>query len=267
MTTARFAPPLKAPQITRTLVMALGLFGALVPLASAQQGKSSTEAMLTLPDSPGAVTYSSSTPNAEAPFESSANTPLPMALPSVKFISAGQAAPPQTAGDKVVMGLRESVTPFSATGWLMSASYAHVTDTSPNFGTNKEAFAQRLGGAAALGVSKEIFSDSIMAPVFHQDPRYYQLGRRQPVIKRGLYAATRCVIGRTDGGRTIPNFAFIAGTAGAAVLTKTYYPHSNQSATEVAETFGTSLGGTALGYLISEFGGDITRILHLTKHE
>jgi hypothetical protein len=159
------------------------------------------------------------------------------------------------------------VTPFSMIGWVASAGYSHLIDGIPNYGTNSQAFAQRLGAAAALSASREIFSDSIMAPVFHQDPRYYQLGRGKSIVKRGLYAATRPIIGRTDSGRTIPNFAFISGTAGAAVLTKAYYPPRNQSAGQVFQTFGTSLGSSALGYVLSEFGGDVARILHVTKFE
>ncbi len=259
--------------MTRALAVTLALFGAIVPLTAAQEAADRTEAMLTLPDSPGVVMASSSStassysPSAEASFDPQSKAPLPMAQPWVKFISAGQSAPPQKASDKVVMGLRESVTPFSMLGWLGSAAYAHVTDSSPNYGTNKEAFAQRFGAAAALGVSKEIFSDSVMAPILHQDPRYYQLGHGQPLLKRALYAATRPVIGRTDSGHTIPNLAYLSGTAGAAVLTKAYYPPRNQSASQVFQTFGTTLGGTAIGYLVSEFGGDVARILHISKSE
>ena len=243
---------------------------------SAKPAAITEEAMLSLPDSPGAVIASSSNhvPDSVATdtytdtyFDPPPKTTLPMALPRMKFISAGQPAPPQTARDKVLLGLRESVTPFSMIGWVTSAGYSHLTDGRPNYGTNSQAFAQRLGAAAALGTSKEIFSDSIMAPVFHQDPRYYQIGHSRGIVKRGLYAATRSIIGRTDSGRTIPNFALFAGTAGAVVLTKAYYPPRNQSAGEVFQAFGSSLGGSALGYLVSEFGGEIASILHISKHE
>jgi hypothetical protein len=274
----RFVLHRQISQVMRNISMPVSLFLAMAPLALAQNATVTAaglplraEAMLTLPESPGSMVSSSSrAPSDEADassYDPTAKTPLPMALPRVKFISAGQAAPPQQARDKVILGLRESITPFSALGWLASAGYSHVTDSSPNFGTNSEAFGKRFGAAVALGVSKEIFSDSIMAPVFHQDPRYYQLGRTRPILKRAIYAATRPVIGRTDGGRTIPNFAFLAGTGGAAALTQTYYPTRNQSASEIFQTFGTSLGGSAIGGLFNEFGGDVARILHLSKHE
>jgi hypothetical protein len=163
------------------------------------------------------------------------------------------------------MGLRETVTPYSVLGWFFSAGWAHLIDGSPNYGTNSQAFAQRLGASAALASSRGIFSDSILGPIFHQDTRYYQLGKGHKFINRVIYAGTRPVIGKTDSGRTIPNYAFILATAGSSGLTVTYYPDQNTSGGQVAQTFGTSLGGAAIGALINEFGGDIIQSLHLSR--
>ena len=226
-----------------------------------------------LPDSPGAslepaAGFSSSNADATAwAWQTNSAGTKPMALPRVKFIAAGQAAPKQKAGDKILLGMRESITPFTMIGWVTSAGWSQLIDSSPNYGTNGKAFAQRLGAAAALNVSKEIFSDSVLATAFHQDPRYYQLGPSHKFINRAIYAGTRPIVGRTDGGRTIPNYAFILGTGGAAALTHTYYPERNVTPGQVMQTWATSLGGSAVGYLLSEFGGDVIGWLHVRKHE
>jgi len=190
-----------------------------------------------------------------------------MALGRIKFIEAGQPAPKQKATDKILLGMRESVTPFAMAGWAISAGWSQLIDSSPNYGTNGKAFTQRLGAAAALNSSKIIFSDSVLATAFHQDPRYYQLGSEHRFMTRAIYAATRPIVGRTDGGRTIPNYAFILGTGGAASLTHTYYPERNVTPRQVMQTWATSLGGSAAGYLISEFGGDIIGWLRINKHQ
>ncbi len=245
----------------------------MAPFIAAQKAVVDGETTLSLPDSPGAMMASSSSgasdgsTSAEASFDQATKAPQPMALPRIKFINAGQPAPPQRVRDKIEMGLRESITPFSMLGWVTSAGYGHLTDGRPNYGTNSKAFAQRLGAAAAGGASKEIFSDSVMAPIFHQDARYYQLGKSHGYFKRAIYAATRPLIGRTDNGRAIPNYASLLGTAGAAALTQTYYPPLNQGASQVFQAFGTSLGGSAVGYLFSEFGGEIIQASHIRKHE
>jgi hypothetical protein len=238
--------------------------------AETPESAATGSAATTLPDSPGALLYLppvSSSSRSDTAFDGQATgaSGKPMALPRIKFVMAGQPAPRQEARDKVLLGLRESVTPFSMLGWVFSAGWAHLIDGSPNYGTNGKAFSQRLGASAALGVSKEIFSDSVLAPVFHQDPRYYQLGKSHKFINRAVYAGTRPVIGRTDSGKTIPNFAFILGTGGAAALTKTYYPERNQTTSQVFQTWATSLGGSSIGYLVSEFGGEVIGWLHVTK--
>jgi len=83
-----------------------------------------------------------------------------------------------------------------------------------------------------------VFSNSLFAPLFHEDPRYYVMGTGHPFFKRLVYAGTRAIITRTDSGRTTPNFSLLAGNAAGSALTIPYYPAQNTSFKEVAETFG-----------------------------
>lgn len=235
-----------------------------------------------LPDSPGAFVAASgiSSSNEDAgtytPRLSGASAfgqqsttagDQPALLSRVKFIPAGHRAPQQHVRDKVALGLRESVTPFSMFAWSASAGWSHLIDSAPNYGVNSEAFAQRLGAAAATGTAKEIFSDAVFASLFHQDPRYYQLGRSHRFFNRAVYAGTRPVIGRTDSGRSIFNYAGVLGTGASAALAQTYYPDENVHPSQVMQSWGSGIAGSALGYLISEFGGDVIQALHIQKHE
>ncbi len=275
-----------ASQVQRSVILTFALFGVMVPFTVAQEATetpTSTEAKLmlpdspaltdlALPDSPGAVFFSSSSSTTDDPADFDDQKPKavdtrPVLQPRVKLVPANRIAPPQTASDKIQMGLREAVTPYSILGWFVSAGWSHLIDSSPNYGTNSEAFAQRLGASAAIASSRNIFSDSILGPIFHQDTRYYQLGPGHNFIHRAIYAGTRPIIGRTDAGRTIPNYAYLLATGGSSGLTVTYYPEQNTTASEVGWTFATSLGGAALGNLISEFGGDIIQKLHLTRNQ
>ena len=276
-----------ASPMRRSAALTIVMLGAMVPFAAAQQtteAPASAEAILifpeppalpVLPDSPGAVLtgFSSSTTDdsiADDPAGSDdpkAVDTRPVLRPRVKLVPANRIAPPQTVSDKIQMGLREAVTPYSILGWFVSAGWAQLIDGSPNYGSNSKAFAQRLGASAALASSRNIFSDSLLGPIFHQDTRYYQLGPGHSFIHRAIYAGTRPIIGKTDGGRNIPNYAFLVATAGSSGLTVTYYPDENTTGGQVAETFATSLGGAALSNLISEFGGDIIQKLHLTRSQ
>lgn len=283
MTKVRSVISSHASQVRFCAILTIALLGARAPFAVAQQiAEAPARATLApldlpvladstaLPDSPGAIlaSSSSSAPDDSADSDDKNTTPArPTVLPRVKLVPADRTAPPQTSTDKIVMGLREAVTPYSVIGWFFSAGWSHLIDSAPNYGSNSEAFAKRLGASAAFSSSRNIFSDSVLGPIFHQDTRYYQLGKGHNIIHRALYAGTRPIIGKTDGGRTIPNFALMAGTVGASGLAETYYPEKNQGAGQVAMNFGSSMGGSAVGALINEFGGDIIQSLHLTRNK
>ena len=233
-----------------------------------------------LPDSPSFVT-SSLTSSSISATDTPEDPDGPQTTPGVSSpnartkhsphlqmtISPNEIAEPMSVHDKVVGGLKDSVSLFSASGWFVSAGWEQLTNGSPNFGTDKGAFGQRLGASVIRNVSEGIFSDCFFAPVFHEDPRYYIMGRGNNFFKRAFYAATRTIITRTDSGRTTPNFSLLAGNAAGAALTVTYYPSKNTTFSEVAQTFGGSVGGSAIGFVVTEFVADALEYVHLKKRD
>ncbi|MDQ2833918.1 MAG: hypothetical protein M3Y50_09270, partial [Acidobacteriota bacterium] len=141
--------------------------------------------------------------------------------------------------------------------------YTHLTNGSPNYGTDSGAFGERLGTTALTNTSEDILSNAVFAPLLHEDPRYYKLGRQHRFGKRLGYAVTRILISKTDSGRTTPNFSLLAGNLAGAALTNTYYPQINHGAAATANTFGTSLGGSAIGFTLTEFLADVLDSAHL----
>jgi hypothetical protein len=194
-----------------------------------------------------------------------ARTRALVAGPHTKFIQPGEMAPPLTVGDKIILGLRSSVSPSTALGWVVAAGYEQVANKSPNYGQTGTGFAQRLGAAAARNASEDIFADAVLAPVLHEDPRYYKMGDAHNVFARVTYAVTRVVITRTDSGGSTLNIAVLGGNLAGSALTQAYYPPPNRGFKEVAETFGGSLGGSALHFAVGEFIGDLAEAVHL-KH-
>ena len=211
-----------------------------------------------LPDAPG-MSSSSVTPDSQstASYTTGRTHALSneMASTTDKYIEPGESAPRLTVGNKVALGLKDSVSPMAVVGWAITAGYEQAMNGSPNYGTNASAYAQRFGASAARASSEGIFSDSIMASVLHEDPRYYRMGPGNNFFKRVGYAVSRTMITKTDSGRTTPNLALLSGNLGGAYLTKAYYPALNTSNTEVLKTYGGSIGGSALGFVVSEFFG------------
>ena len=273
-------PSVPARTLSRILTASLALLIAMAPFATAQTpvitrpiADPSGEHAPELPDSPDALVSSSSsstnvTGSVADPDSASvapANSTSPHWAHREIIVQPGDIANPMTVPNKIVVGLRSSVTLFSATGWLSAAGWGQLTNGSPNYGTNAGAFGQRLGAATVHGISNSVFSKSLFAPLFQEDPRYYVMGPGHPFFKRLGYAATRSIITRTDGGRRTPNFSLLAGNAAGSALTITYYPSQNTSFKEVAETFGGSIGGSAIGFVVDEFIIDAMVDLHIKK--
>jgi hypothetical protein len=247
----------------------------LTPQSGIIELPSSSEQASLLPDAPSALMVRASSSldsNAAADPADKAGPAATNGLGSTtaeashtqKYLEPGQVAPTLSANDKVLLGLRDAFSLFSATGWFASAGYEQLVNGSPNYGTDRGAFGQRLGAAAVRDVTEGVFCDSVMSPILREDPRYYRLGPTHNFFVRAIYAATRPIITRTDGGHISPNLALIAGNAGGSALTNAYYPQLNRGFTQTAETFGGSMGGSALGDLVSEFYDDV---FHPHRHQ
>jgi hypothetical protein len=268
------ATPFCVAQTPLTFAPARGTSGAV------------TTAALSLPDSPGFVARtesSSSNAGMSDPDlsdagvagmdddDSSSKNPIRMLHKTLSHhnitIEPGQTVPVLTAHQKRILGLEQSFTVFSAVGWVASAGYGHLFNGSPNYGTDSGAFGMRLGATAVRATSQNIFSNAVFAPLFHEDPRYYKLGNGHNPIKRVAYAATRAMVTRRDDGTSSVNYSLLAGNLAGAVLTNAYYPQLNQGFGQTAKTFGTSVGGSAVGFVVSEFLYDALYYSHLRALE
>jgi hypothetical protein len=217
-------------------------------------------------DAPANFSTSAEPSFAAAPGQrTTAQSSMASRLDSV--VLATEQAPALTARDKFLMGARGTITPFAVAGWFSASGYSHLTNGPPNYGTDKGAFGQRLGAAAILDSSEDFLSTSVMANVFHEDPRYYQMGRGHSIGKRVVYAATRVLITKTDDGKTTPNLSLIMGNLAGAALSNAYYPPLNHGVGQTMMIFGGSLGGSAVGFGVSEFLDDALRLAHLKKSE
>lgn len=204
-----------------------------------------------LPDAPGL-------PSPPQPLDNAAEDPPPANTPKLaphfaKYIEPGETAVKLTGFDKVLLGVRHATSLYAAATWFLSAGYEQLLDSRPNYGQTFKGYTQRLGAASARNVSEGVFSDSVLAPLLHEDTRYYKLGPGHPFSQRLVHALVQPIVTRSDSGARTINFADIGGNLGGAVLTDAYYPPINRTAGATLVTFGTSMGGGAIGYLFNEF--------------
>lgn len=189
----------------------------------------------------------------------------PEASRTQMFIEAGQTAPQLTARETAVLGVKDSFSLVTIAGWFTSAGYDQLLNSSPNYGTDRGAFGERLGAAAICNSSEDLLSYSVMAPLLHEDPRYYRMGSGHNFFERLVYAGTRPIITRTNSGHSTPNLALILGNAEGSALTNAYYPQVNRGMEQTMETLGLSIGGSAIGDVLGEFYGDVVKAFHHGK--
>jgi hypothetical protein len=168
-------------------------------------------------------------------------------------IEPGYQARPLGAGAKIVYSAHEIVSAYYLVGVLVSGGFSQLNKDDPEYGSDRQAFAQRIGAAGAQHASEIVFSSAIVAPIFREDPRYHVMGPGHSLFRRFAYAATRPLVTRTDEGSHTVNFAVLAGYGGSAALTQLYYPARSRNTDTILSEYGLSLSGRAIQCEIAEF--------------
>ena len=236
-----------------------------------QVASAETSPALTLrEDLPDAPNVSSSLPEPgtddQAGIAASAGKPnTPVAPKYAGIILPGQRAIPLTAVDKFAYSFRDAFNFYQLLGVTLSATYSQVVDSQPHYGQDITSFGKREGAAALRNTVQTLTTDAIFSPIFHDDPRYYALGYGHCFFCRAAYAATRVVVARADNGRARLNAPLLLGYGVAAGVNNAYYPDQDTGAKASFESWGTSLGGAAIGFEANEFLDDALRIIHVRK--
>ncbi len=205
---------------------------------------------------------------AAAPMSVSNTTNLPMAPMYSRVIPAGMATPQIHKWDKIILASRNLYSATSFASIIFSAGWSHVMNGQPNYGTDSGAFGERLGAAAIRDSTQAFLSNGPFAVWFHQDPRYFALGRRHSLGKRAWYAITRPLITRdSSDGHAEFNTSLVLGQAAGTALNNLYYPQSNRNFHDNIASFGGSMGGSALSFALDEFTSDLLRIIRLRQLE
>jgi len=251
--------------ILTAALMCMAVANAQITLAaspeetSAQADSNSNSA---LPDDPGSLVPGDASDGVKAITRQQVRAER-MASLHMKYIPPGWRVRELPPHDKVLLGLRDLYNPYAVGSIVVAASYSHLTNGQPNYGTNSGAYGERVGAAFLRDSTQGIFTDAVFAPLMHEDPRYYVEGPDYSIEHRAVYALTRPFLTRTDSGRATMNGALLLGYAGSTALSYSYYPQVDRNFHDTAATFGGSIGGAALGLIITEFGSPLLEKMHL----
>jgi hypothetical protein len=132
--------------------------------------------------------------------------------------------------------------------------YEHSVGVGPFYGPGGQGRAQLYGYNAASLASTFLFTDAVVPALFHQDPRYFRKGTGS-ARSRIWWALRSELVGFSDRGPQMPNYAALLGFAMSTALSNAYLPARNISAGKSLEGYGIKFGTTYGFNLIHEYRG------------
>jgi hypothetical protein len=189
---------------------------------------------------------------AEAEVKAEEHQRLLGAIPNFYVTYDWQAAPLSTA-QKYELGWRTIIDPVTLGLTAVQAGVQQATNEFPGYGSGPASYFKRFGAGTADTVVGTLLGGSILPALFHQDPRYFYLGRGT-IIHRTLYALSTSVVARGDNGKWQPAYASILGDLGAGAISNLYYPASDRHGASLTFENGLlSIAFDGVGNVIQEF--------------
>lgn len=170
-------------------------------------------------------------------------------------VDPGEKVPPLYPRDKMAFWLHEDISPAGWVPAIIATGWSQMLVGDPNYGSDSEAFGDRIGAAVLRDTSMRFFSDSLIPVLTHEDPRYFRMAYGG-YKARGVYAAERVFVAQRDDGTHGFNYSDTLGHLVASAITPTYYPAPSANGRVVVVTWILSLAGDAGGNLFTEFWPD-----------
>ncbi|HEV2579139.1 MAG TPA: hypothetical protein VGU25_18175 [Acidobacteriaceae bacterium] len=246
-----------------------------LPIDSFSSSEPSVRAAADLPDDPSAVLRQSSQIDAAqsspdpASVSEKPHTPPPQPkrilgiMPNYRAVSAGVKPPPATPGQAFKIATKQSFD-YSAFVFVgLTSAIAEWDDSHPKLGKGVPGFWAYSWRGFVDKTDGNYWVVWILPTAFHEDERYYAMGRG-PVLKRLGYAVTRVVVTPDYNGHNTINGAELLGRGIAQGIGISYYPPSDRSASALATKYGYALLRDASTNAFREVWPDIAA--HVFKH-
>ena len=183
-------------------------------------------------------------------------------IPNFYVVYDSDNAVPLTTKLKFRMATRTAVDPVSVLGAATLAAMYQAGDI-PNYQQGWLGYAQRFGAVYTDGVTDIMFGGAVLPWLFHQDPRFFYMGKGT-VKARTLHALANPFICKDDNGKKQVNISSLGGDLISGAISNAYYPESNRGASVVFTGFAISTGERLAVSLLQEFV--IRRFTPSAKH-
>jgi hypothetical protein len=201
----------------------------------------------------------------DAPSSDKADERIMGVIPNYMTVSNPDAAfVPLTKKQKWDLFVRSGVDPYTFFSAVLAAGMSQNGNNDPRYGVGWGPYGERFGAAMADFNTQNFYQGYALAVLLHEDPRYYRRGPKSGILFRVGYSLSQAVSCRTDSGKRTFNFAGIGGMGMGIVTSDLYYPEASRNGSVIWSRIGSSMTGTAIGNLMSEFWPDLR--VHVIPH-
>lgn len=182
-------------------------------------------------------------------------------MPNYRAVSAGAIPPPPTSKQAFVIATQNSFDYSSFVFVGLTSLIAKGEDAHPKLGKMLPGYWAYTWRGFVDKVDGNYWVIWALPTVLHEDERYYTKGEG-PILKRGIYSASRIFITPNYSGKETFNGAELLGRGIAQGISMSYYPSSDRSAGALAEKYAYALVRDAATNTFREFWPDIASHLH-----
>lgn len=185
-------------------------------------------------------------------------------IPAYKVNYAG-GFKPLTPKEKFQEWAQGSYDPLGLTAGAVEAATLEYSSTDGfcGYGHGFTNYGKCFGSQELNSDISSFIGDYALTVAFHQDPRYFRLGKGS-FRARVFYTVSRVFVTYNDQGKNVFYSSGITGTVAAAAISNLYYPSKDVGLSHTMSTIFIDLGNTALYNGAAEFWPDIHDFLHRT---
>jgi hypothetical protein len=158
---------------------------------------------------------------------------------------------PMTEGQRFKQYLKDSVNPMSIVSAAASGGIGQWRERPHEWKEGSIPYGYRVGSAFAEHIARESLL-FMASSAFHEDNRYVRSAQTGFGGRLG-HALGSVFLARTDDGSQRFSYSRIGAIAGAALISRTWQPHSSGHLRNAGINFGTSLGSTMGMQVLHEF--------------
>jgi len=183
-------------------------------------------------------------------------------MPNFRAVSAGAHPPPPTPKQAFVIATRNSFDYSSFIFVGITSAMAEWSNAHSQLGEGFAGYGRYYWRGYLDKTDGNYLVIFALPTVFHQDERYYAMGKGG-FWKRGFYAASRIAVTPDYHGNNSFNVSELLGRGMAQGISIAYYPSKSRTASALASKYAYALGRDALTNVFREFWPDIaTHALH-----